>query len=191
MSQSDTGISRTWGTAAAERRLSYPCDAWLQEGDVTVYRGITVRSSPAVLFRWLCQLKAAPYSYDWIDNYGRPSPRALTPGLEDLEVGQTVMSIFELVEFEVDRHLTIRSRPAKAVERMFGRVGVSYLIVPETATRCRLLVKLVFSTSGAFFAWPVRTLLPWGDLIMMRRQLLNLKRLAERTEKDEKFWRSE
>ncbi|MEE8278360.1 MAG: hypothetical protein V3R89_06530 [Thermoanaerobaculia bacterium] len=180
MSDSDAGISRTWGTDAAERRLPFPCDAWLEAFDLALFRGITIRSSPAVLFRWLCQLRVAPYSYDWIDNYGRRSPRELTPGIEKLEVGQTVMTIFELVEFETDRHLTMRSRPGTRAERLFGRGAVSYLIVPQAVERCRLLVKILIATSPATLAWPVRWLLPWGDLVMMRRQLLNFKRLAER-----------
>jgi hypothetical protein len=54
---------------------------------------VTVHASPAVV-RWLCQLRAAPYAYDWLDNWGKQSPRQLIPGLENLKLGQTVMTIF-------------------------------------------------------------------------------------------------
>ena len=65
-----------------------------------------MRAPAEVVYRWLCQLRVAPYSYDWIDNRGRRSPRELTPGLEQLAEGQTVM-IFRLVSFAWGRHLTL------------------------------------------------------------------------------------
>ena len=137
-----------------------------------------------IVFRWLCQMRVAPYSYDWIDNGGRQSPRELTPGLETLAVGQDVMRIFNLVDFERERQLTIRMKPRSSAARTFGDIAVSYVIVPSSIRSCRLLVKLIATyptgTKGSF----MRAFLPWGDLIMMRRQLLNLKHLAERTSRE-------
>ena len=169
----------TWGTAEAERRLPFPCDRYVEQADAAYFRGITVRATPAVVFRWLCQLRVAPYSYDWIDNGGRRSPRTLTPGMENLAIGQSMMRIFSLVEFAKDRHLTLRIKHGTGAFSLFGDLAITYLIVPESPERCRLVVKLAVryprGVKGALMRWG----LPWGDLVMMRRQLLNLRTLAE------------
>lgn len=180
-------ISETWGTTPEERLLAFPCDLILDQPDDSLYRGVTINASEATVFRWLCQMRAAPYSYDWIDNGGRQSPRELTAGLENLVSGQDVMRIFKLTAFEKDRHLTLRLKGKSSASRAFGGLAVSYLLVPQpearSTPRCRLLVKLVVKHPPGLYGRLMRIVLPWGDLIMMRRQVLNLKRLAEETEK--------
>jgi hypothetical protein len=151
----------------------------VEQSEAAYFRGITVRATPPVLFRWLCQMRVAPYSYDWIDNGGRRSPRTLTPGLEELAVGQSMMRIFTLVDFAKDRHLTLRIKHGTGAFSLFGDLAITYLIVPESPARCRLLVKMITryprGLTGALMRWS----LPWGDLVMMRRQLLNFKNRAE------------
>jgi hypothetical protein len=173
-------IASNWGATPAERALPFPCDRYLAAADGAYFRAVDVSAPAAILFRWLCQLKAAPYSYDWIDNDGRRSPRRLTPGLQQLAQGQRVMTIFELVEFERNHHLTLALVEPRAI-RIFGEIAVSYAVLPQADTSCRLVVKLLARYPRR---WPwlwMRRLLPWGDLIMMRKQLLTLKRLAERS----------
>ena len=171
---------RVWGVTPPERAQSFPCDALLDQADDVLYRGVTVRAPAPLVFRWLCQLRVAPYSYDWIDNFGRQSPRRLIPGLEQLAVGQRVMSIFDLVGFVPDRELTLKIIPDGAAERAFGQVVGTYRVV-DRGTESRLLVKLrVRHGRGLWGAFMARVL-PLGDLIMMRRQLLTLKALAEAT----------
>jgi hypothetical protein len=172
-------LSRTWGTDAGERDLIFPCDEIIPAPDDAVYRGITIAAHPHVVFRWLCQMRVAPYSYDWIDNLGRPSPRELTPALEQLAIGQTVMRDFELVDFAADQHLTLRVKSALMTH--FADVAVSYQIVPQGERVSRLLVKVLVRYRRGMVGWLMRHVLPWADLVMMRRQLLNFKQLAERT----------
>jgi hypothetical protein len=136
-----------------------------------------VRADAPTVFRWLCQLEVAPYSYDWIDNLGRRSPRTLTPGAEQLAVGQRVMTIFELVAFERDHHLTVRTR--RFASRLFPCVVVSYVVRPVGPGQTRLLAKLAIEARPGRIGALATRLLAWGDLVMMRRQLLNLKALAE------------
>jgi hypothetical protein len=172
-------LSETWGTTPGERERDFPCDSSLPLVNTRLFRGITINAAPEVVFRWLCQLRVAPYSYDWIDNGGRQSPQQLTPGLERLEIGQDVMTIFTLTNFSENKHLTIRLKPSRTARSVFGDIAVSYLIVREAETTCRLLVKLVVQHSDTFKGRFMRRFLPWGDLVMMRKQLINLKRLAE------------
>jgi hypothetical protein len=180
-----SSVSEIWGTEQQERQLVFPCDGLVAQVDAALYRGVTINASPKTVFRWLCQMRVAPYSYDWIDNFWQLSPQQLTPGLDNLVIGQDVMRIFSLVAFEQDRHLTIRVKPRSDAFKIFGDVVVSYLIVPPVAdspSACRLLVKLISTYPYGVKGRMMRALLPWGDLIMMRRQLLNFKRLAEATE---------
>jgi hypothetical protein len=62
---------KQWRTRAGERQLDFACDRFLARPDATLFRAVTIDASPSAIFRWLCQLRIAPYSYDWIDNRGR------------------------------------------------------------------------------------------------------------------------
>lgn len=166
-------LAHDWGSTPADRALDFPCDDVLRDPADTLWRAVDVDAPPATLFRWLCQLRVAPYSYDWIDNLGRQSPRTLRPGVDALAVGQRWMTIFELVAFDPGRHVTLRMRRRRG---LFGDVAVTYRVVPRAPDRARLVVKLRWRPPAVPL---VGTLLAWGDLVMMRKQLLNLKALAE------------
>jgi hypothetical protein len=163
-----------WGATPEEEAASYPCDAFLPDAQQWLYRAVTVDAPPAVVFRWLCQLRAAPYSYDWIDNRARQSPRTLTPGLDDIAVGQRAMTIFEIVGIEPGRSITVRSRTTA-----FGDVVGTYAAIPMSDGRTRLFAKLGTVAPTNLYGEVTRDVLPLGDLVMMRKQLLTLKQLAE------------
>ncbi|MEJ7585895.1 MAG: hypothetical protein WKF43_17835 [Acidimicrobiales bacterium] len=168
-----------WGSTPEERRRRYPCDEVLPEHGHALFRAVTVDAPPAMVFRWLCQLKVAPYSYDLLDNGGRRSPQHLVPGVDQLAVGERV-AIFELASFMVDEHLTVSLRG----HPVFGDVAMSYVVVPDGTGGSRLVVKLVTVPTRGVIGAVMRRFLPAGDLVMMRRQLLNLKALAESTVAD-------
>lgn len=160
-----------WGAGPQEQTLPMACDRLLRSrATVRLHRAIDVDATPSTVFRWLCQLRVAPYSYDLLDNLGRRSPRKLTAGLDRLEVGQRFMSIFSLACFEPDEHLTLVSR----------RTAVTYMVIAQPGGGTRLLVRVLFAPPGA---GPLKALtgqtLAIGDLVMMRKQLLTLKSLAE------------
>jgi hypothetical protein len=165
-----------WGTTPDERARRFPCDDVLPDHEQALFRAVTVAAPPPVVFRWLCQMKLAPYSYDLIDNRGRRSPQHLVPGVERLVVGERVL-IFELASFAVDEHLTLVVRG----HRVFGDVAMSYVVVPHGEGASRLVGKVAIVPVGGVAGAVLRHVLPLGDLVMMRRQLLNLKALAETT----------
>jgi len=166
-----------WGASPDEIAAEYPCDRFVAGPAVACFRAVDSAGDPETVFRWLCQLKVAPYSYDLLDNRGKPSPRTLTPGLDDLAIGQQVMTIFRLVDFIPGRQLTLELRNARG---LFGDLAVTYTVLPA-ANGSRLVVKMVLAADPGPLNAVRRELLSWGDLVMMRKQLRTLATLAERT----------
>lgn len=151
-----------WGATEAECELPLPCGE-VQPGGLQADRAISIDAPPSVVYGWLCQLRVAPYSYDLLDNFGRRSPRHRDPVLTELEVGQRFMSAFTLVSFVLCRHITLVS----------GKICITYAVRPE-AGGTRLTVRM---RCGA--PWLIARVLALGDVLMMRKQLLTLKELAE------------
>ncbi|HEY2600609.1 MAG TPA: hypothetical protein VGI67_03560 [Thermoleophilaceae bacterium] len=161
-----------WGSTAQERQTALPCDALVPDPKSVLVRAVDVDAPPGHVYRWLCQLSVAPYSYDWIDNRGRRSPQRLVPGLEQLEVGQRFVAVFRLAEFEPGSRITLEQRG-----RLLGHVALTYAVFEREHGKSRLVLRIAWGPPRVPFA---RELLSAGDLVMARRQLLNLKRLAER-----------
>jgi hypothetical protein len=91
------------------------------------------------------------------------------------------MTIFELVGFEPELQITLL---CTRLRRVFGEVAGTYMIVPGERGGSRLIVKLVVNHPGRRLESAARhRVLPWGDLVMMRKQLRTLKALAERDER--------
>ncbi|WP_330254522.1 hypothetical protein OG874_08250 [Nocardia sp. NBC_00565] len=151
-----------WGATEAELEQPLPCDD-VQPGGLPADRAISIDAPPNVVYGWLCQLRVGPYSYDLLDNFGKRSPRHRDPALTELEVGQRFMSAFTLVSFVLCRHLTMVS----------GKICVTYAVRPEGAGT-RLTVRIRFAGSRI-----LARALALGDVVMMRKQLLTLKELAE------------
>ncbi len=169
-----------WGVDAIERHAPSPADLAAPDADEHWVRAIDVAAPPALLWRWICQLRRAPYSYDWIDNLGKRSPQQLTPGLDQPAVGQTVLRIFRIASFARDEHLTVM---LDSTSRRRPPYAMAYVVTPKGPSASRLVVHIRASAPHRLPKHARRVLLALlapVDLIMTRRQLRNLKALAER-----------
>lgn len=160
-------IGDRWGVTDAEVARRYPCDDVVRNPVMQAWRGVTVDAPAQRVWPWVAQIRLAPYSYDWIDNLGRRSPQRLC-GLPDPVAGESFTTaatrrLGRILSVEANRQLTGR----------IAGVVMSYVLEPD-GDATRLLLKLV-AANGQLVA----PALCVGDLVMARRQLLNVKRLAE------------
>lgn len=164
-------IGDRWGVTDEEVARRYPCDDVIPAPVLQAWRAVTVHATRDQLWPWVTQIRLAPYSYDWIDNLGRRSPQELRD-LSELAAGQHFTTaggrpMGRILSVEPGIQLT---------GQIMGAI-MSYVLVPmggSMGAPTRLLLKV----TGAHSGW-IAPLLSLGDLVMARRQLLNLKRLAE------------
>jgi hypothetical protein len=162
-------IGDRWGVTDGEMARRYPCDDLVRAPALRALRGVHVEAPGEAVWPWITQIRVAPYSYDWIDNRGRRSPQELAD-LPEPRVGDSFTTaggrkLGRIVSIAPGEHLTATIMGAY----------MSYVLAPGPPGTTRLLLAVVMRTSR----W-LAPAVSVGDLIMARRQLLNLKRLAER-----------
>lgn len=169
----------TWGATPAEVSRSLPGDDLVPRPTFNATRAITIAAPPERIWPWLVQTgltRAGWYSYDLLDNLGRPSARHIIPELQDLAVG-------DIVPMSPDGK---QGMPVHAIDvphsMIWGTPGDTTWTwqldrSPDGSTRLitRVRSRYRWLSPSIFFS----ALLEFGDVWMMRKMLLNLRDRAE------------
>ena len=186
------------GATDEEVREPYPGDDLVPGGKRGATMAVTIDAPPSAVWPWLVQMgcdRGGWYSWDRLDNGGRPSAERIHPEWQDVAVGDRMRSTpsgsawFEVAALDRDRFLALRA-PLDLRGRPFDTSGVrphlysdsvwSFQLKELPGERTRLVV-------SGYAAQRPKPLLRMADLlfwepahwIMQRRQFAELKRRAE------------
>ena len=190
---------RSLGATCAERRAKLPGDDIVSGARNPSTMAITIDAPPSEVWPWLVQMgcdRGGFYSWDRLDNGGRPSATEIHPEWQTLMVGDRVLCTpdgrysFGVERLEPERVLVLRSsvdvrrrRPFDTSgprPRFFGDGVWAFVLeeVPEEKTR--LVVRSVGIVRPRLLLGAANLVL-WdpAHVVMQARQLRNLKRRAE------------
>lgn len=86
---------RSWGATPEEQRARMPGDDVVADATDHGTMATTIDAPPEAIWPWLAQMgcdRAGFYSWDLLDNGGRPSAKEIHDAWQDLEVGSRIMS---------------------------------------------------------------------------------------------------
>lgn len=169
----------TWGATPDEVSRALPSDHLVPRPSFNATRAITIAASPEEVWPWLVQVgltRAGWYSYDILDNLGRPSARRIIPELQHLTAGDIIP-----MSPNGKQGMAVHSlhAPHQMVWGTPGETTLAWQLDPAAEGSTRLITRVRSryrwrSPSIAFSA-----LLEFGDIWMMRRMLLNLRDRVE------------
>jgi hypothetical protein len=190
---------RNRGATCAERRAVLPGDEIFPGAKSPSTMAVTIDAPPSAVWPWLVQMgcdRGGFYSWDRLDNGGRPSATEIHPEWQTLAVGDRMLCTpdghwwFKVVRLESERVLVLRStidvrrrRPLDATEPRpwFFVDGVWTFVLEELPQgKTRLVVRSVGRVRPRLLLGAVN-LVFWdpAHVVMQTRQLHNLKRLVE------------
>ena len=169
-----------WGATQDEVARPMPGDPIVRKADFVATRAITIDVAPGQVWPWLVQIgsgRAGWYSYDRVDNAGRPSATAIIPELQHLQAG-------DLVPMVAGKDVGVWVKELEPGRRMLwwdrnGEYTWEWLLEPEGG-RTRLINRVRVTRHP----WTRRMLYELvaanGDIVMMRKMLRGIKKRAER-----------
>jgi hypothetical protein len=171
-----------WGASDEEVARSLPGDELVSRPTFDATRAITIQARPEDIWPWLVQVgvnRAGWYSYDLLDNLGRPSAREVIPAFQRVAVG-------DLLPISPDGKQGIRIQALDLPRSMtWGTPGETtwvWVLDPLADGKTRLITRIRSKYRWLSPSIAFSLLLEFTDIWMMRRMLLNLRERANATE---------
>jgi hypothetical protein len=173
-------IFQYWGATVEEISSSVVGDDLCSDATVVATRSITIGAPPQDVFPWIRQMgfgRAGWYSYDWLDNLGRKSATTIHDEWQSVEAGDKIPSgpiSFIAAIVDAPRHFVLEIQSlGKKSPKLHFTLAYELRDNPQgtrLVTRMRSRINLPL---GSLFE---KLILGPGDGIMLRRQLLNIKK---------------
>ena len=161
-----------------------PGDEVLEQPTFNATRAVTIEATPEEIWPWLVQIgyrRAGFYSYDRLDNDGIPSSERILPQYQDLKVGDliplTKTANVRVTELDPPRIMVLIFE----VEGTWSNATWVWGLYPKDASHTRLVTRLRADAKGI----RSRVFLDLGEIIMMRKCMLGIKRRAEQRGRSE------
>jgi hypothetical protein len=187
-----------WGATDEELRTPYPCAGLIRGGKRGATMAVTIKAPVAQVWPWLVQMgcdRAGWYSWDHLDNAGRPSADRIHPEWQHIAPGDHLASKpggdtwFQVAALEPEQFLGLRASldllgrpydPAATPPRYYSDSLWGFQLTEPTPGRTRLVVS-GYAAARPATATAIGNLLFWepAHWIMQTRQFRRLKRRAE------------
>ncbi len=166
-----------WGATDAEVAGAMPGDALIRDPSFAATRAITIGAPPEAVWPWIVQMgfgRGGWYSYDLLDNAGRPSAERVRPELQGLRVGDRIPMAARVTDATSFTVRVLDAPRAMLWEQPASTWAWSLSPAPGGRTRLvtRIRARRDWRSPGAALLSLI--LLEFGDFPMMRRMLLGL-----------------
>jgi hypothetical protein len=170
-----------WGATDEEVQRRMPGDDIVQRPTFNATRAVTIDATPEDIFPWIAQLgigRAGWYSYDWIDNLGRPSARRILPEFQRPRPG-------DLVPISPDGRRGLWVKWLEWNQTMLwwdkkGQTTWAWGLYPAPGGVIRLITRVRIRYTWTSPQILFLLLLDVGDIVMMRKCMLGIKERAEK-----------
>ncbi len=175
-------ILQSWGASPEEIKGPVIGDDLCPAATLVATRSISIPARPEEIFPWIRQMgfgRAGWYSYDWLDNLGRKSATVIHDEWQHINTGDAVPAgpiSFTAAIVEAPRAFVLEVKSGKAESPRLHFTLAYDLRKTDTGTRLVTRMRSHIDLPGGKLI--ERLLLGPGDGVMVRRQLLNLRKLA-------------
>lgn len=193
-----TGVIRPWylhwGATKEEVDRAMPLDDLVPNPSLKSTMAVTVHAPAGAIWPWIAQIGAPPragfYSYTFVERMVGlkiENRDEILPEFQHLEKGDLIDHEGTMSVLAVEPNTYLVLGPPPGTPDVRAAWSIALYPIDENTTRLITRVRGQWSYLGMFrstpfYTWPMWLLLEPGAFIMERKMLLEIKRLAERTQ---------